>query len=132
MFEYIMGLVGALFSIKKFQLASNQAKSEAISSLRHALRLTTRHIQETRVGEFGEIGFNDVESRELSDAWSRVACAIRPFNRSLAKTFEDKSDYWLNPDGFRNDIQEGRRRFNYRMRITEVLTELGRIENGGL
>lgn len=131
MIAFFMNLIGNLFAIKKFQLANNLAKSEAITSLRHALRLTINHIQDTRIGEFGDFGFSDVESRDLSDAWSRVARAIRPFDRNLAQTFEDKSDYWLNPDGFFREIHEGVREINFRIRITEVLIELDRIESEG-
>ena len=132
MFEYLIGLVGAVFAIKKFQLANRQARSEVISSLRDAIRLTIRHIQETREGEFAEEGFSDFESRELATAWSRAALAIRPFNRRLANTFEQKSDYWTNPTGFRHDIEDGRRRFDYMFRLSVVIGELNRIEHGGL
>jgi hypothetical protein len=132
MVEFFMSLIGNLFGIASFQLASKQAKSEVISSLKNALRLTDKHIEDTRQGEFGDIEFNDVESKELSSAWSRVAEAIRPFDNGLAQTFEDKSDYWINPQGFRNDIQNGKRRFNYRFRLSAVKAELERIENNGL
>ncbi len=130
--EFFMSLIGNLFGIASFRLASKQAKSKVISSLKNALRLTDKHIEDTRQGEFGDIEFSDVESKELSAAWSKVAEAIRPFDDGLAQTFEDKSDYWINPHGFRSDIQNGKRRFNYRFRLSEVKAELERIENNGL
>lgn len=127
MIDFFMSLVGNLFGIASFRLASLQARSEVISSLRNALRLTDKHIGETRVDDF-----TDIESKELSQAWSDVARVIRPFDKGLAQTFEDKSDYWINPNGFRIDIQEGKRRFNYRFRLTEVRRELERIERNGI
>lgn len=132
MVEFFMSLIGNLFGIASFQLASKQAKSKVISSLKDALRLTNKHIEETRQGDFGDIEFSDVQSKELSAAWSTVAEAIRPFDIGLAQTFEEKSDYWINPHGFRNDIQSGKRRFNYRFRLSEVKTELAKIENKGI
>lgn len=132
MVEYLIGLIAILLGNASFKLANKQAKSEVISSLKNALRLTEKHISETRTGEFGEIGFSDVESRELSSAWSRVAATIRPFDDSFANTLEEKSDYWLNPDGFHQDIQDGTRRFNYKFRLLEVKTELNKIEKAGL
>jgi hypothetical protein len=131
MLDFLMSSIGNFFGIASFKLASNQAKSEVISSLKNALRLTEKHIEDTRQGEFGDIEFSDVYSKELSEAWSRVAKAIRPFDNGLAQTFEEKSDYWINPNGFRNDIQNGKRRFNYKFRLYEVKTELARIENKG-
>ncbi len=130
MIEFFMGLIGNLFGIASFQLAENQAKSEAVSSLRHALRLTEKHIEDTRRGKVGKKGFVDVKSKELSGAWSRVAQAIRPFDSGLARTFEDKSDYWINPYGFWQDIQNGERSYDYGMRLKQVKKELVRIENG--
>lgn len=129
--EFFMNLIGNLFGIASFLLSSKQAKSEVISSLKNALRLTDKHIKDTREGEFGD-NFTDVESKELSEAWSRVAGAIRPFDKHLAQTFEDKSDYWIDPYGFQRDIQDGTRRFNYKFRLKEVRKELLRIENEGL
>ena len=130
MVEFFLGLVGNFFGIASFNLANKQAKSEVISSLRHAIRLTESHINKTRIGEFGAIGFSDMESHELADAWSRVANAIRPFDRKLARTFEDKSDYWINPHGFRHDIQNGERKLQYGIMLVEVKKELDKIENG--
>ena len=130
MMELFIGLIGNLFGIASFQLAENQAKSEVISSLRNALRLTEQHIKDTRTGKLGKKRFYDVESRELSNAWSRVAQAIRPFDGGLARTFEDKSDYWINPSGFWQDIQNGERSYDYGMRLKQVKKELVRIENG--
>jgi hypothetical protein len=130
MMEFFMGLIGNLFGIASFQLATHQAKSEVISSLKNAIRLTEKHIEDTRKGKFGKKGFQDVESKELSGAWSRVAQAIRPFDRVIARTFEDKSDYWINPHGFWQDIQNGDRSYDYGFRLKEVKNELERIENG--
>jgi hypothetical protein len=132
MIEFLISLIGNFFGIASFKLASKQAKSEVISSLKNALRLTNKHIEDTRQGEFGDIEFSDVHSKELSAAWSRVALAIRPFDNGLAQTFEEKSDYWINPHGFKKDIQNGKRRFNYRFRLSEVKIELERIENKGI
>jgi hypothetical protein len=129
MLEFFMSLIGNLFGIASFQLANKQAKSEVISSLKNALRLTDKHIEDTREGEFGDIEFSDVESKELSTAWSKVAEAIRPFDSGLAQTFENKSDYWINPNGFRKDIQSGKRRFDCRFRLSAVKIELAKIEN---
>lgn len=132
MIEFFMGLIGNFFGLASFQLASQQAKSEAISSLKNAVRLTAKHIEDTRTGKFGKKGFRDVESKELSGAWSRVAQAIRPFDRRLASTFEDKSDYWINPYGFWQEIQNEERSYDYGFRLKEVKKELERIENEGL
>jgi hypothetical protein len=66
MIEFFMGLIGNFFGLASFQLASQQAKSEAISSLKNAVRLTAKHIEDTRTGKFGKKGFRDVESKELS------------------------------------------------------------------
>jgi hypothetical protein len=128
MIEFFMGLIGNLFGIASFRLSSLQAKSEVISSIKNAIRLTEKHIKDTRTGKFGKKRFYDVESRELSGAWSRVAQAIRPFDSELARTFEDKSDYWINPYGFWQDIQNGERSYNDGIRLKAVKKELERIE----
>jgi hypothetical protein len=132
MIEYFFSLIGNIISISSFNLANDQAKSEVISSLRMALRLTESHINNTRVGEFGGEEFTDKDSSELVAAWSRVAQATRPFDSGLARIFEDKSDYWTNPSGFHRDIIDGRRIFNGAIRIQSINEELNRIESRGL
>lgn len=132
MLDFFMSLIGNVLGAASFSLASRQAKSHVISTLRNAIRLTDKHIADTRTDEFAGEDFIDVESTELSEAWSKVAAAIRPYDQQTAQTFEDKSDYWLNPYGFREDVRDGKRRFNYRFRLDEVKKDLIRIENGGI
>lgn len=120
MFFYFTNLISTLFARESFILANNIAKSEAISALRNAIRLTEYHIRHTRIGEFGEEGFSDFESKELANAWANVAKTIRPFDKSLAESFEVKSDYWINPHGFQREIAEGKRIFDGSIRLSEV------------
>jgi hypothetical protein len=129
MIDYFFGGFGAYFSGKSYQLAQQQLKSKVISSLRNAIRLTNKHIQDNRNGEFGEVNFSDVDSKELVNAWSLAAEAIRPISSDWAKVFEQKSDYWTSPVGFRQDIQNQTRRFDFRFRLSEVEKKLIELEN---
>jgi hypothetical protein len=126
MLSNFLSFVSTFCEGQSFLLSSKQAKSQVISSLKNALRLTYKHINETRQGE--PDNYTDKESKELSDAWSKVAMVIRPFDSYLAQIFEEKSDYWINPYGFREEIQNGERRFNYKFRLEEVEKELVLIE----
>jgi hypothetical protein len=114
MIDYLLGLLNVFLTGANLNQAKKQEKSEVISTIRNALRATKKHIQENRSNEFGDEDFSDVDSKELSDMWSKAAQAIRPSDPGLAAIFEEKSDYWTNPTGFRREIQEGQRRFNFR------------------
>jgi hypothetical protein len=129
MIEHLFGFFGAFYSGKSYQLAEKQVKSEAISSLRNALRQTDHHIKSTRQGEFGGKNFSDSDSAELVSAWSLAAEAIRPISPDWARVFEEKSDYWKSPVGFRMDIQNHQRRFDFRIRLTEVVKILDELES---
>lgn len=128
MIDYIFGGFRAYFSGKSYQLAKEQVKSKAISSLRNAIRQTYKHVQDNRKGEFGDIDFSDDDSIELVNAWSLAAGAIRPIDPDWANIFEQKSDYWTSPVGFRKDIQNYSRRFDFRIRLSEVENKLSELE----
>ena len=115
MIEYLVSLLSPF--LKGFELRDTRLKrkSEVVSKLKAAIRLTEKHISETSKGEY-----DDVESEKLSKKWSEVAEAIRPFNDDLARVFEEKSDYWAYPLGFRKDLQSGKRRRDFRLRLTVV------------
>ncbi len=132
MINYLLPLLSPFLKALEMRDVQNQKKSEVISALRRAIRETKLHIEKTRSGDFGSDNFNEVASRDLSDKWSRVAEIIRPLDVRLAYTFEEKSDYWSNPHGFRLSIQDGNRRFDYRIRLEEVEQELIRLENSFL
>lgn len=123
MIEYLIGTLEAFLRGKEFIQDQRAEKSKIISLIRAALRETKKHIEETRVGDYG-----DVESENLAAKWSKAAEAIRPFNPRTAQTFEDKSDYWTNPHGFTHDIQSGQRRFDDLFRIEAVEKTLKQLE----
>ena len=129
MIDYFFGGFGAYFSGKSYQLAKQQVKSKAISSLRNAIRQTNKHIQDNRQGDFGGENFSDTDSKDLVNAWSLAAEAIRPISPDWANVFEQKSDYWSSPVGFRQDIQNHNRRFDFRFRLSEVEKKLIELEN---
>jgi len=128
MIEYLFGFFGAFYGRKGYQLAEKQLKSKAISSLKNAVRQTDFHIEKTRQGEFGGDNFSDRDSNELVMVWSLAAEAIRPISPEWASVFEEKSDYWRSPVGFRQDIQNHQRRFDFRIRLSEVEKKLVELE----
>ena len=129
MMDHLFGFFGAFYSGKSYQLAEKQVKSKAITSLRNALRQTAAHIKKTRQGEFGGDNFSDSDSNKLVSAWSLAAESIRPISPEWARVFEEKSDYWKSPVGFRLDIQNHQRRFDFRIRLTEVVKKLDELES---
>lgn len=128
MINYLLPLLSPFLKALEMRDSQRQRKSEIISTLRSALRDTKLHIENTRTNDFGADNFNEVASTDLSDKWSRVAEIIRPLDGRLAYIFEDKSDYWSNPQGFRLSIQDENRRFSYRIRLEEVEQELIKLE----
>jgi len=115
-----MPLLSPALNALKMYDDRQREKSRVISALRNALRVTYTHILDTRIGEFGEEDFKETSSHELSELWSEVARSIRPFDPSVARAFEDKSDYWINPHGFLLAVQDRERRYDYRIRLDEV------------
>lgn len=132
MIELFLGGLALLYAVKSFQNESRKDKSRVYSAFRKAYKMTRKHIETTRQGEFGDNDFSDIDSDELANAWAEAAEAIRPYNPSLAQTFDDKSDYWRSPWGFHREIQEGTRRFNYKFRLDEVEKELLKMEKEGV
>jgi hypothetical protein len=123
MIEYFLSGISTWLQGAEFRQNQLAKRSEVLSALKYALRSTKKHISDTRT-EFG-----DVESKELADKWSIAAKLIRPFNDDVASTLEQKSDYWTNPYGFKSEIQNGERRFDFRFRITEVEKMIRQLEN---
>lgn len=114
MLEFFISLIGTIFQGKEYVDNYKVRKSEAESALLEAFRFTKKHISETRND------YEDAESKELSQKWANVANKIRPFNEDTANILEMKADYWLNPEGFKKDIQDGKTRFDYRFRLIEI------------
>jgi hypothetical protein len=123
MIDHFLNLLGPFFQSMESRHVKFKDKSDAISALKDALRMTKQHISETRVEDFG-----DAESRVLSELWSKAARLIRPFDPIFAGALEDKSDYWVNPQMFKREIEERSRAFNYRFRIHEVEKRINEIE----
>jgi len=123
MFDFFTGLIGTFIQSMEYQNSKSIQKSEIISGLNEALRYTKMHISETR-DEYG-----DAESTLISDKWSKVAELIRPYNEVTANILEMKADYWLNPNGFKEDIQNQNRRFDFRFKIVEVEKMINRLNN---
>ena len=123
MIEFFTGLLGPFLQATEQSHARLKERSEALSALKEALRLTKKHVAETRED------FGDIESRELAEKWSKAANLVRPFDAKLAKSLEHKSDYWTLPYEFKRQIQDGERRFDFRFRISEVEKRIREIEN---
>lgn len=124
MLEYFFSFLTTFFQGLQYAHMSRKDKSDAISALKDALRHTKKHIKEKRVENFG-----DVESTEIAKKWSDAARLIRPFDPDFANAIEHKADYWTDPYGFKQEISDGNRRFNFRFRITEVENQLRDFEN---
>jgi hypothetical protein len=123
MVEFFMGLLGTVVQTLEYKDNKSSQRSELISALNEALRYTKKHIEKTR-SEYG-----DAESEIISENWSKVAKLMRPFNEVTANILEMKADYWLNPNGFKEDIQNNSRRFDFRFRIVEVEKMIDRLNN---
>ena len=54
---------------------------------------------------------------------------MKLYNEVTANILEIKADYWLNPDGFKEDIQNQSRRFDFTFRIVEVENMINRLNN---
>ena len=127
MMDFFMGFFGPFLQAVELSEARAIRKSEAISALRDAIRYTRKHIDLTRVLDIEE-NYDDQASELLAEKWALAAKLIRPFDYSLANTLEIKAEYWINPNGFKNDIQNGNIHFNYRFRLNYVISDINRLE----
>lgn len=114
MFELFLNSIGVTFQGKQIMDDHKIRYSEAKTALLQAFRETKKHISETRTD------YDDIASEKLSEKWSIVAEKIRPFNPETANILEMKADYWINPNEFRREIQDGQRRFDFRMMLVEI------------
>ncbi len=121
--EYFAGFIQPFLQALEISRTSAKDKSAAISALRDALRHTKKHIADNRFGLYG-----DTESHELSSKWARAAELIRPYDEIFANSLESKSDYWIEPYGFKQEIQNGARREDDRMRLDNVEVMIRQFE----
>jgi hypothetical protein len=100
--------------------ATSLSKSDKIKVneiVSHAIRFTRTHISRTRENK------TDIPSQMLSTIWQEAANKLKRFGnedlKRFAKTLENKSKYWSDPDGFRPDVLD-----EYGMLLTQVETKL--------
>jgi hypothetical protein len=126
MLDYLFGSLGPFFQGLELSQKSKQRKSEAISLIRDAIRYTEKFVDDNDVNS--EDNYTDKESTILADKWSKAAVAIRPFDNEAAQVFENKSDYWMNPYGFMNDLRDGTRRRDMRIGLENVKRIIAHFE----
>lgn len=114
MLEYFISIIQVAFQVVQLNKEYNVKYSEAKTALLQAFRETKKHIAETRTD------YDDIASEKLSKKWSKVAEKIRPFNSDTANILEMKADYWINPHEFKREIQDGQRRYDYRIMLVEI------------
>jgi hypothetical protein len=114
MFETLLNSIGIGFQALQVADDHNIRYSEAKTALLQAFRETKKHIAETRTD------YDDIASKKLSKKWSKVAEKIRPFNANTANILEMKADYWISPYEFKREIQDGQRRYDFRMMLVEI------------
>ena len=127
MIEFILGLMSPVIDMIELSEAKKIRKSEAISAMREALRQTRKHIDLTREIDIDE-NYDDLASEILVEKWSIAARLIRPFDPHFASTLENKADYWKNPNGFMDDIQNGIIQYDYRFRLNLVISKINQLE----
>jgi hypothetical protein len=109
-------LIDKIIDSSSLKLATDKDKNEIISALKLAIMETEKHIEIKRDAVTGK----DQYSTQLMNTWNKVGRLIRPYDRCLAKLFDSKSEYWFNPQKFINEIQDGKRQFNFRFKLSEV------------
>ena len=92
-----------------------QNKGRALQALIDAYQLTSEHIRETRDADIG-----DEASEQLRVKWLEVATVCRTDIPELYDVFLHKSDYWLSPDVFRQEVASGERRYDFRFKLNEI------------
>lgn len=127
MLDFLLQFVSNFLSITEQVEVKKIRKSEAISALRDALRHTRTHIDLTRIVDVEE-NYDDQASLLLQEKWATAAKLIRPFDKQFAFNLELKSDYWINPSGFKNDIQSGKIRYDYRFHLNHVIKNINTLE----
>lgn len=123
-FQWILSVINTFSELNEAQMEKLKDRNVIFHSIKTAFRETIKHIDKTRKGEDGL----DVSSEKLRDLWWEASGAIRPIYPDLARTFEDKSDYWTDPERFKEQIQTGERRFNYKFRLNEVERQIKALE----
>lgn len=114
--DFFRWIVDLIIKSKELEKATKEDKSEILGLLKKAIRYTNIHIEATRDTETGE----DVVSTDLMEKWIDIASKVRVYDQDLARIFDSKSDYWFHPARFKQQIREGKRSFDYRIRLTEV------------
>jgi len=114
--DFLSSIINKIIKSKELKHSTDKEKSEIIKLLRLAIKNTSRHIEQTRIGENG----SDTLSDSLVNEWARIAELIRPFDNRLARLFDSKSDYWFNPTLYKEEASTGKRRFDFRFRLSEV------------
>lgn len=127
MLEYFLQFMPNFLELAEHAETKKIRKSEAISALRDALRSTRNHIDLTRNFNIDE-NYDDIASENLANKWSNAANLIRPFDFEFASTLENKADYWVNPNGFRNDILNGTIHYDFRINLNIVIGRINELE----
>ncbi|NTS43024.1 hypothetical protein HRG84_19210 [Flavisolibacter sp. BT320] len=99
---------------------SNEEKFKVSEIVSHAIRLTRTHIVRTRKDQ------TDIPSQILSTTWQEAANSLRRIGgvtlQKFAKTLEEKSRFWSDPNGFKPRLLD-----EYEMKLTEVEAKLQEV-----
>jgi len=94
--EILDGLVKLLGPIATLSKDQRELKDLALRTISNALHETASY--------YAELGRGNERSSErealLSKYWSAAAIPLRHFDENLAISCDEKSVYWINPDGY--------------------------------
>ncbi|MFL5739902.1 MAG: hypothetical protein ACJ75B_06770 [Flavisolibacter sp.] len=101
--EILESLIRILGPIATASKDRSQMKDEALRAINHALDETYLY--------YRDIGHGRLRNRDreamLVRYWSAAGISLRHFDQDLAKTCDDKAEYWVNPENYAGkDIEE--------------------------
>ncbi len=119
MFEVIIGatISGFIYALDKYK-ATQKEKVAIIRALNEAITLTEHHIAESRDEQGGREA-----STELYRTWNRLADLIKKFDPANARIFQDKSQYWLKPNAWLDQVNNADNERSLNMTLENVRTE---------
>lgn len=112
---------GTFYTIDQIQ-ASTREKRGILNALDESIRLTEYHVATSRT-EDDQL----IPQTELYQAWNRLADTIRPYDNDLADTFKYKSELWLNPNTWADQIEPTEEE-RLRMSLSQLRTDYWRLK----
>lgn len=97
--ELLKGLTNILGPIATASKDRSQMKDDALRAICHALDETYLYYRDIRNGDLP----NRDKEAMLVKYWSAAGISLRHFDQELANICDNKAEFWLNPESYKND-----------------------------